>query len=266
MNRWYACDILYDKMHNSPSMSARKGCRMKPWAPFQSPTCQNAQLTLYECQSRMQNGHETMSTIPITNMPEWTTHLLWVPEQDAEWTWDHKHHSSHQHAWMHNSPPMSARAGCRMDIKPWAPFQSPTCQNAQLTNYECQSRMQSGHETMSTIPVTNMPKCTTHPLWVPEQDAEWTWDHEHHSSYQHARMYNSPTISARAGCRVDMKSWAPFQSPTCQNAQLTDYECQSRMQNGHETMSAIPVTNMPKCTTHTLWDPEQYAECTTHQL
>ena len=77
------------------------------------------------------------------------THTLRVPEKDAEW--NHEHHSSHQHAKMHNSLPVSARAGCRMDVKPWAPFQSPTCQNAQLTNYECQRRMQDGHETMRTL-------------------------------------------------------------------------------------------------------------------
>ena len=133
-------------------------------------------------------GHETMSTIPVTNMPEWTTYCLWVPEQDAEWTWNHKHHSSHKHTRMYNSQTMSARAGCRMDMKPWAPFKSPTCQSAQLTHYECQSR---------------------------------TWNHEHHSSHQHAKMYNSPPMSARAGCRMDMKPWATFQSLTCQNAQLT---------------------------------------------
>ena len=281
------------KMHNSPTMSTRGGCRMdmKPWAPFQSPTCHNAQLTNYECQSRMQNQHETMSTIPVTNMPECTAHLLWVPEKDAEWTWNDEHHSSHHHARMHNSPTMSATEGCRMDMKPWAPFQSPTCQSAQLTGYECKRRMQNGHGTMSTIPVTNMPKCTTHWLWVPEKDAEWTWnheqhsnhqhprmhthqlwfppqdaewtlDHEHHSSHHHARMHNSPSMSARGGCRMDMKLWAPFLSPTCQDAQLTDYECQSRTQNEHETMSTIPVTNMLKCTTHWLWVPEKDAEWT----
>ena len=301
------------RMHNSPSMSARGGCRMdmKPWAPFQSQTCQNAQLTDYKCQSRRQNWHETISTIPVANMPECTTHQLWLPKQDEEWTLNHEHHFSHHHARMHNSPSMSARGGCRMDMKLWAPFQSPTCQNAQLTNYEYQRRMQNGHETMSTIPVTNMPECTTHWLWVPQMDAEWTLNHEQHSSCQHARMHNSPTMSAREGCRIDMKPWAPFQSsthhnaqltdyecqsrmqnqhktmstipshqharlhssppmsaraactmsmkpwapfqsPTCKNAQLTDYECQSRMQNGHEIISTIPVTNMPKCTAHQL--------------
>ena len=167
-----------------------------------------------------------MSIIPVTNMPRCTTHLLWVPEQDAEWTWNHEHHFSYQNAGIHNSLSMSARGGCRMDMKPWAPFQSPTCQNAQLTFYKCQSRMHNGHEIMSTIPVTNtaectthllwvpeqdgqwtwtmstilvtnMPECTTHILWVPEQDVGWTWDHEHHSSHQHMSMHNSPAMSAR---------------------------------------------------------------------
>ena len=156
---------------------------------------------------------------------------------------------------MYNSPPMSTRTECRMDIKPWAPFQSSTCQSTQLTNCECQSKMQNGHETMSTMPVINMPECTTHQLWVSEQDAEWTWNHKHHSSHQHARMHNSQTMGARAGCRIDIKSSTPFQSPKCQNTQLTNYECQGRMQNRHKTINTIPVTNMPEYTTHQLWVP-----------
>ena len=184
-------------------------------------------------------GHETMSTIPITNMPECMTYLLWVPWQDAKWAWNHKHHSNYQHARMHNSLTISSRAGHRMDMKPWAPLWSIICQNAQLTSYKCQGRMQNGHETMSTIPVINMPECMTHLLWVSWQDAEWAWNHEHHSHHQHARMHNSLTMSARARQRMDMKPWAPFQSPICKNAQLTSYECQGRMQNGHETMSTI---------------------------
>ena len=145
-------------------------------------------------------------------MPKYTTHQLWVSEQDAEWTWNHKHHSSHQHARMHNSQTMGARAGCRIDIKSSTPFQSPKCQNTQLTNYECQGRMQNRHKTINTIPVTNMPEYTTH-----------------------------QPMSARAGCRMDMKSWAPFQPPTCQNAQLSLYEYQRRMKNRHETMSTLSL-------------------------
>ena len=148
----------------------------------------------------MQNRHETMSTILATNMPECTTHWLWLQGQNAEWTWNHKHHSR-----MHSSPPINVRAECRMDMEPWVPLQLPTCQNAQLTNYKCQSRTQNWHKTISTIPVTNMAACTTHLLWVPEKDAEWTWNHEQHSSHQQARMHNSPSMSARAGCRMDMK-------------------------------------------------------------
>ena len=155
-------------------MIARAGQRMDmEWSAWsQSPTCQNAQLTDYDCQSRIKNGHGMISMITVTNMPECTTHLLWLPEQDKEWTWDDQHDHSHQHARMHNSPPMIARAGHWMDIGWSAWSQSSTCQNAQLTDYDCQSRTKNGHGMISMITVTNMPECTTHPLWLPEQDKE----------------------------------------------------------------------------------------------
>ena len=205
----------------------------------------------------MQKWHEIISTISVTHMQKYMTYPLRVPEQDAKQTYNHEHHSSHQHAKVHNSPPMSTRAGGKLSMKP---FLLPTCWNVQLTLYECQSRKNHEHETMSSIPLTNMPECTTHPLWVPEQDEPWAWNHEHHVSHQKTRMYSSPAISAQAGCRMCMKPWAQFQSSTCKNAQLTNYKCQSRMQIGHEIISTIPVTNMPEYTTHQLWVPEQDAE------
>ena len=56
--------------------------------------------------------------------------------------------------------------------------------------------MKNGHGIISMATVTSMPECTTHPLRLPKQDEEWTWNHQHD------------------------------QSPTCQNAQLTSYDCQ----------------------------------------
>ena len=85
----------------------RKNMEWSTWS--QLLTCQNAQLTPCHWQSRMDNGHGTMSMLIVTNMPECTTHLLWLVKQDEEWTWDHQHGHSHQHARMHNSPPMSAK-------------------------------------------------------------------------------------------------------------------------------------------------------------
>ena len=158
---------------------------------------QNAQLTTYDCQSRIKNGHGIMSMITATNMPGSTTHLLWSPKQDPEQTWDHQHEYRHQHARKHNSPPMITKAGSRIDMRSSAWSQPPTCQDAQLTGYDCQSRIQNRHEIISMITATNMPGCTTHRLWLPEQDQEWTWDHQHDHSHQHARMHNSPAMIAK---------------------------------------------------------------------
>ena len=180
-------------MHNSPTMIAKAGWRMDMESSAWS-TCQNAQLTLYDCQSSMKHGHGIISMITVTNMPECTTHPLWLPEQDGEWTWNCQHDQ-----------------------------QSPTCQNAQLTHYDFQSRIKNGHGIISMITVINMPECTTHQLWLPEQDEEWTWNDQ---------------------CD---------ESLTCQSAQLTDYDCQSRMKNGHGIISMITITTMPECTTHLLW-------------
>ena len=129
---------------------------------------------------REEGGH---GMITVTNMPEWTTHQLWLPEQEKEWTWDDQHH------------------------------QSPTCQNVQLTFYDCQSRTKNGHGMISMIILTNMPECTTDPLWLPEQNKEWAWNDQHD------------------------------QSLTCQNAQLTCYHCQSRTHNRHGIMSMISHKN-----------------------
>jgi hypothetical protein len=136
-----------------------------------------------------------VSMITVINMPEGTTHKLWLPEQDNEWIWEG------QHARMDNSPPMISRAGqrinmgwsawsqpptchnapltnydCQSSTMRWSAWsQSPTYQNAQLTLYECQSRTMNGHGMISMFTVTNMLEWTTHKLWLPEQDNEWTW-------------------------------------------------------------------------------------------
>ena len=86
-----------------------------------------------------------------------------------------------------------------MDMESSAWSQSPTCQTAQLTLYDWQSRVKDGHGIISMVTVANMPDCTTHYLQLAEQDEEWTWNHQHGHSHQHARMHNSPTMIGRAG-------------------------------------------------------------------
>ena len=156
-------------------MIARAGQRMDMgWSAWsQSPTCQNAQLTHYDCQSRTKNGHGMISMIMVINMPECTTHQLWFPEQDKELTLDDQHYHGHQHARMHNSLPMISRAGQRIDIEWWAWLKSPTCQHPQLTPYDCQSRVKN--------------------------------DDQHDHSHQHARMQSSQTMIARAGQKMNME-------------------------------------------------------------
>ena len=157
----------------------------------------------------MNNGHGIVSMIMVTTG---ITHQLWLPEQDKEWRWNHQHDHSHQHAWMHNSPPTIARVGWRVDMK-WSLW--PTCQNAQLTSYDFQNRMNNRHGIISMIAVTNILECITHPLWLPEQDKEWIWNHHHVHSYQHAR-----------------------------NAQLTFYSCQ-RINNNETSTNMIPKLVLP---------------------
>ena len=141
----------------------------------------------------------------------------------------------------------------------------------------------NAHGIISMTTATNTAECTTHPLWLPEQDKEWTWDDQHD---QQARMHHSQTMIAKDGQRMDMgwsawsqspicqnaqlthydcqsmtkngHGWSAWsQSPTCQNAQLTLYDFQSRTKNGHGMISMITATNMPECTTHKLWLPKQ---------
>ena len=68
----------YARVHNSPPMISRAGSRMdmelSAW--WELPTCQKARLTNYNCQRRVKNGHGIISISRITNMPDYTTHLL----------------------------------------------------------------------------------------------------------------------------------------------------------------------------------------------
>ena len=142
--------------------------------------------------------------------------------------------------------------------------------------------------TDGTINIITVLGCTTHSLWLPKQDEEWTWNHQyfhsqqhantqptsynyrrrmknhtnhqHDCNHQHTRMHNSPTKSSRVGWRMDMESSTCSDSP-CLNAQLTSYNCQRKMKNWHGTISMISVTKMPG-TTHPLWFSKQNIEWT----
>lgn len=122
-------------------------------------------------------------------MLECTTHPL---EQKEEWTWNYQHDYSHQ------------------------------CVRMQLTRYNCKSRINE-YGIINMITVTNMPECITYPLWLSEQGEGWAWCHQHDHTYQHARMYDSHAMIARAGWTMDIES------------------------------SAWSVTNRPEGTTHMLW-------------
>ena len=136
------------------------------------PTCQNAQLTDCDCQRRMRSENGIISMNTGSNMPDCPTHQLWLPG-------NHQHDKSHQHARMHNSPSMIARAGSRMDMGSSASSKPPICLNAQLTSYDCQSTIKNRHCITNMIRATNMPECSTHQLVLPKQDQEWTWYHQH---------------------------------------------------------------------------------------
>ena len=214
-------------------MIPRAGQRinMKWSAWLQSQTCQNAHLTAYDFQSKSENGHGMINMIAVTNMPACITHQLWLPKEVKEWIWYDQHDPSNQYARIHNSPTVMARITPNMNIS-WSAWSwSSTCHNAQLTHYNCQSRTKNEHRIISMITGTNMPECTTHCLWFPEQNKESTWNDQQDYSHQHATMHNSLAMISRAGQRMDKKWLAWLQSPTCQHAQLTTYDCQSRVKN-----------------------------------
>ena len=100
------------------------------------PTCHNAQLTAYDIKSRMENGDWNYQHDHSSNMPQYTTHLLWFPMQDEEWRWV---------------------------ISMTIPL---TCHNAQLTAYDFQCMVESkdGVISMTILPTCH---CTTHSLWFP---------------------------------------------------------------------------------------------------
>ena len=91
-----------------------------------------------------------------------------------------------------------------IDIISWAQSSLPICQNAQLTNYNCQTRIRNRHGIMCIITDINMPNTQLTSYGV----VEWMWNHQHDHSQQYARMYNSPSVIARVESRVGMESSA----------------------------------------------------------
>ena len=179
---------------------------------------------------------------------------------------------------MYNSPTMVASVEwiMRMGSSVW--FLSLTCNIVQLTHYNFQSKMEhvngiismitittmlqgatyplqlqgQGHWIISMLTVMSIPPCTTHQLWLsvqinnghwiiniititnmPEQTAHLLW-------FQKGMMMNGfGIISLMVVTNIH-------------NAQLTLYGCNSRMKNGHRTISMVTVANLPPCTTYLL--------------
>ena len=197
----------------------------------QLPTCQNTQLTHYDCQSRMKNGHEIISMITVTNIPEHRTHLLWFSEQHEWWAWNLQHDHSHQHAKKQNSHSMIARTAWTMVNKSSAWSQPPTCHNIQLTIYMIAR------------------------AWG--MDMEWSaWSQSPTCQNTELTLYDFQSRMKNKCGIIGM-----IQSSTCQNAQLTVYNFQDRIKNGHGIINMI-IVNMLECTTYPLWFPEQDEEWT----
>ena len=106
--------------HNLPAMVGRAGWGHRIVSMIKSSRCHNIQLTSYNFQSKIENGQGIMSMITVTKMPHYTTHQLWLGEQDEEWTWNHENDCSHQDAIIHNSHPRVSKAGWRIYMESWA--------------------------------------------------------------------------------------------------------------------------------------------------
>ena len=118
-------------------------------------TIHNSQ-PMYNHQSRIKNEHEIiiiMSIITPSHMPQYTTHILWFPEQDGGWAWNYQCNHSHN-ATIYHSPTIVDRVEWRMDMESWTSSESPKYHNTPLTHYNCQSRIGTGNGTMSIITVT----------------------------------------------------------------------------------------------------------------
>lgn len=133
-----SCYRIWVEIYNSHPIitRARWSIDMEWWAWWQSSRCYNVQLTSYNWQSRMKNGHRMVSShqdttihnshsiiaragkngyrminmTTVTKVPQYTTHQLWLPEWGEEWSWNNEYNHS-QDA---NSPPVISRAEWRI--------------------------------------------------------------------------------------------------------------------------------------------------------
>ena len=130
-----------------------------------------------------------------------------------------------------------------MDMKSSTWSLLPTYYSAQLTHYDYWSGMKNRFGIVSMINVTIITQCTTYPLWFPEQNKEWRWNHQHDHCHQYASRHNSPTTISRIGGNMVMVSLAWSLLPTSHTGQLTHYNCHSKIKNGHVIISMTTVTN-----------------------
>ena len=178
----------------------------------------------------MKNRHEMISITILFNTLQYTTHLLWLIGKEKEWTWDDQHNyspimqnaqltcydcqgmmkngyriinmTSLQHTAMHNSHSMISRTGQRMDMINTTILQHTTMHNS--LPMIARAGWRNGHGIINMTILSNILQCTTHPLWLPEEDEEWAWDNQHDLSLQYTAMHNSPTMISRAGWRMGM--------------------------------------------------------------
>ena len=150
----------------------------------------------------MENGHEM---IRMTILQYITMHNSHSMISRVGWrVWDNQHGHFPQYTAMHNSHSMIARTGQRMDMINITILQHTTMHNSLPMISRAGWRMGMR---WSAWPFSNILQCTTHQLWLPEKNKEWTWD-DHHDY-----------------------------SPVMQNAQPTHYDCHSRMKNGHKMIN-----------------------------
>ena len=124
-------------------------------------------------------------------------------QRDKGWRWDNQNDNCHQHARMHNSPPMIAKVR-------WM-------------------GMDDQHNPCHQHPRINSPPMIARGVWrMYLESSEW-------SPLLPAMMNNSPPMIASMGWRVDIRSLTWSLSPTCHDAELTSFDFKSKLKNEHKS-------------------------------
>ena len=217
-------------------------------------------------------------------MPQQTHQLHMISKVEWKMEMESEAWPSHQHATMHNSPPMISKVEWKMRIvsSAWSPNLHATMHNLPPMiskvgwGVEMISWMWSPHQHAT---MHNSPTMVSKVGWRMEMKL-WA-----SSPYQHATMHNSPTMISRVGWRVQMKPWAwsHHQHATMHNSPSMISKVEWRVEikswawspHQHTTMHNSPTmisksrmewrwyheydhpTNTPHCITHWLWFPKQ---------